>query len=147
MENIVKNHLYKGDFSKITKNYQNVYCNIPKDRESNTEQNELFTYDISIDWSKVLWQILAMDCLFLSEKYVSVLQYISCHSIILGGTKVNLWYVVEFFLLYKMIKKTFKKTHRLGVKMGSQCWPIIYYFSWKFTRNFFYIEQIIVSLG
>ncbi len=47
---------------------------------------------------------------FSNEKYGNFLQYIGRHSLILRDPRMNFAYVVQLFLLYKMVKKSLRKT-------------------------------------
>ena len=47
---------------------------------------------------------------FSSEEWVDFFQYIDCHSAILKVSTLNFTYVVQLFLLYKMVKKKLKKS-------------------------------------
>jgi hypothetical protein len=55
-------------------------------------------------------------CSSLAIFEVKFLQYISCHSTILKDPRLNFAYVVQLFLLYKMVKKKFRKKCDFWVK-------------------------------
>ena len=58
---------------------------------------------------------------FSSEEWVDFFQYIDCHSAILKVSMLNFTYVVQLFLLYKMVKETLKKNLTRVSKSALQC--------------------------
>ena len=71
---------------------------------------------------------------FSSEEWVDFFQYIDCHSAILKVSTLNFTYVVQLFLLYKMVKKKLKKKFTFESKMANTT-VIVGGFWWFFNKN------------
>ena len=56
---------------------------------------------------------------FSSEEWVDFFQYIDCQSAILKVSMLNFTYVVQLFLLYKMVKQKLKKKFTFESKMAN----------------------------
>ena len=96
-----------------------------------------------MDWCRIICQILSKVDHFSSEKCSKFLQYIGCRSAILGGPKLNFIYVVQLFLLYKMVKKYLKKNGMLVSKHASH-YSNFTDFWWFFNKNQIFLAIFII---
>ena len=76
----------------------------------------------------IIGQILSMAGYFSNKKYVNFFIVLYAIQSLNAGPEMFLSYIVQIFLLYKMMKRKFKKKGILGVKRGLQCEPLRVHF-------------------
>ncbi len=127
---------------KINETFSVIYQKIEREK-----LNKMTYLHVSFQWKKLI--LLAKYCLWgliFRPKSRCIFHHFRCRSAIFKDPRLNFWYVIQFFLLYKMIKEWFEKNLRMVSKNDSQWSPKRQHFWQKIMINHFFLGKLEVLI-